>query len=464
LTDDQISLDYIQSFITLWEEFKHQLKPTGKKPGHWYQWGGIFRNLQKENYKTLTEPFKEKAKKIGLLAQKGKHPEKYAAVIHTKKGIISLPHRIFLFETHQPKNTLLEQLKNSPTPMMYEMIVDRIAGDLNIELKKSVLKLIKNIQTPNAKTLTGFPTEKQLKYSLRSRDIRTIQTGMEFLTQHSILRYINLIDTTRIGYKTHLIWHRTLLRDAAPRIKSQVLLSFPLNMDGKYISLLQYPQDFLSEISWFSPTKEVSLDFHIHGWHLKEIKGKRIDRWEASPPVISGISFYQTIPQIQAGVEFNLDPTFAPYSPSSDERKILLNITPQSNLDTAFLAKSQGFEIEVLKIALKNLYRKRILMKFPIFDNIGLAGLIHFSIHCSKGNPRPMMENIVNHIRYFPYFNLYGSLNKGIIVGSVNMPAEWVERFLYQLAELQQQEQEVKCTHYIGPEAYSTTKIKVEFS
>ncbi|MHA2239518.1 MAG: hypothetical protein ACXAB2_14315, partial [Candidatus Hodarchaeales archaeon] len=319
-----IETNFIYAFIRFWEEFKHFLNSIECSSISWED----RHRICEDNLHTVTREFYEKWKHTKLLHW-GLYIEKFSSfTLKVKGGFIILPYKILLFESFYPGNDSLDNLKKEPTEYGYEKAIFNITRDLNIELKKTEFRLIRKIANPQfVKSLDKFPTVKELTYSLRYKDERTINKGLQFLFWNSILSIIYLIDLPKIGYATDVIFHQKKLREIPPEVLVYMVTSFPLNNGKECISVIQYPNTCISKLEEIESILEASGNMSLaeqqRGWNLEGLTRKRLDRWQLRPPALAGRGLTSKIIPALTSVEYNLEAYFDSYQLNLLEARLL---------------------------------------------------------------------------------------------------------------------------------------------
>ncbi|MHA2073276.1 MAG: hypothetical protein ACW97X_01510 [Candidatus Hodarchaeales archaeon] len=451
----EIEIEYFHDFIQIWEKFKQLIDPTERSHTNWKRWQKICR----ENIQSVTKPFYEKWKHTNLLSW-GFHIKKYASLtLKVTGGYLLIPYQFLLYESHYPGNDSLEALKHEPTDFGYEKAIFNIYRDLNIELKEVEFNILHKIANPRfTKSLDKFPTVKELTYGLRYKDERTINRGLNFLIWNSILSLIYLIDLSKIGYETDVVFHKKSFREIPPEILAHITMSFPINTDGEYISIIQYPNNNISKLerieSSLESTGNTNLIIQQRGWNLEGLTKKRINRWQLRPPALAGRGLLGKIIPAPASVVYNLDTYLDPYHLNSLEARLLGVIHGMSTMSENTLVSKLGVGREYITQAWRGLLQHQIITRFPIFSNIGLGGWVNFAIKGKKEKHEEIVTNFLRHLQFFPYRNVFSNNAQCLLVGSVVLPPKWVRIFLYRLAELPHYYDDLKYFYYIGPDKY----------
>lgn len=450
----EIKIEFFNDFIQFWEKFKKLIDPTERSHTTWEVW----QKICKENLQPVTKPFYEKWKHTDLLSW-GIYIKKYSSItLKVKGGYLLIPYQFLLYESHRLGNDSLESLKHEPTDYGYEKATFDLFRDLNIELKEVEFKILHKIANPHfTRSLDKFPTVKELTYGLRYKDERTINRGLNFLLWNSILSIIYLVDLSKIGYETDVVFHNKSFREIPSEILAHIAMSFPINNIGDYISVIQYPSSDISKLerikSSLETTEYTSLTIQQLGWNLEGLTKKKINRWQLRPPALAGRGLLGKIIPAPASVAYNLDTYLDPYHLSSLEARLLGIVHGISTMSENTLALKLEVGREYITQAWKNLLQQQIITRFPTFSNIGLGGWVNFAIK-GKDEHQEIITNIIRHLQFFPYRNVFSNNKQCILIGSVVLPPKWVRIFLYHLAELPHYYDDLKYFYYIGPDKY----------
>jgi hypothetical protein len=457
-----IETKFILDFISFWEGFKQFLSQIDRSSISWED----RQKICEDNLHTVTREFYEKWKHTKLL-QWGVYIKKYSSfTLKVRGGIIILPYRILLYESHYPGNNSLDALKKEPTEFRYEKAIFDLKQDLNIELKEAEFRIIRKIANPQfTKSLDKFPTVKELTYSLRYKDERTINKGLQFLICNSILGFIYLTDVSKIGYATDVIFHQKKLREIPTEILAYMVISFPLSYGKDCISVIQYPNTCISKLEEIKSTLEVtgniSLTKQQQGWNLEGLTKKRLNRWQLLPPALTGRGFTAKIIPALNSAEYNLESYFDPFQLNLLDARLLGIISGKSTMSVNTLMRELGVGREYITEAWKTLLQNQIISRFPLFSNVGLGGWVNFAIKGDNDKHNAICTNILRHLQFFPYRNIFSNIEESLLMGVVNMPITWLRTFLYQLAELPHYYEDLEYFYYIGPEVYGTWGLDI---
>ncbi len=454
IESERIDKNFINDFIRYWEVFKDFVPKTSKRIS-WEHW----REICKKQLLVETKPFYEKWKNSGLLKWGPYIETYYSFTLNVKAGYIIIPYRFLLYDSYYPTNTTFDMLKQDPSENTYNRAISHLCLDLNIEFRKPEIGIIQKIAQPQfSKSLERFPTKKELTYGLRYRDERTTKKAMDFLLWNSILIPIYLVDMSKIGYITELFIHQKRIKEIPEDIKAHFALSFPLNSLNNHVSVIQYPSksiDKLKRIEEFlQPTRIMKLNKQLRGWNLEGLTPTRRNRWQLRPPIIEGIDLTRRIITGRSGIEHSLDTYFEPYKLHHLEARLLGLVHKMSSLSEKVLMKELNVGREYLIRTWKKLLQNQVISRFSIFGNIGLGGWIHFMVKGTGEIGNIVTSNIIRHLDFLPYKNVYNSNTDGLLLGSVNLPPHWIRNFLCRLAELPSLVDGLEYFYYIGPEVH----------
>lgn len=448
--------NFIKDFIEYWENVKRILAFEGKSIFSWKKRREISRSM----YETLTSPFYDKWKHIGRISWIKSYIKAFSSIIlNFKGGSMLLPHRLVLYESIKPNNLLLSSLKENPSNTFLERILTTLCGDLNIKLLNSDLKIIQKLSQPGfSKSLDRYPKLKELAYGIR-RDVRTVSSRLDHLFQNRILVHLYLVDMARIGYQTMMIIHNKERSEILKNFEPYIVMFFPLSTQDVFLSILQYPhrdiKAYKKLLEFFNPKDKVKLTAQYMGWNFSGLTRHPNERWELLPPILQdGGNWSKRIIAGETGVEFNLDPYYDPLPVTYRQARLLGIIHKLSTMEEDLLAEELKISRAYITADAKKLLKNRVIFRFPLFFNLGLGSWIYFHIHGLTTSRMGGLMNIIEHLKFFPYVNVFYNLNDGILAGRVNIPPSWTNRFIFRLTSLPQTYPKCSCFYYIGPETY----------
>ncbi|MFX1536366.1 MAG: hypothetical protein ACFFDI_19280 [Promethearchaeota archaeon] len=448
--------DFISDFIEFWAHVKKIVRPEGKSPLSWKKWKKNSQNI----LETLTRPFYNKWKHIGRISWIEYYIKAYSSIIlHFKGASIPLPKQLILYESKKPDNQLLSNLKEKPTNDHLERTLLSLVEDLNIQLLKSDLQILQKLAQPGfSKSLDRYPTLRELAYGIR-RDARTVSSRLDFLIQHEILSLIYLVDMARIGYQTILLFHGKERSEILNTIEPYIVMFFPLSAHDKFTTILQYPfndiESYKEILSFFDTKEEAIMNGRYRGWNFSGLTRNPRDRWKLLPPILQDDGNWSKQLIIgDIGVKYNLDPYYDPYPLTYRQGQLLGIIHKLSTMEEDFLAKQLRIGRAYVTADVKELLRNRIICRFPIFSNLGLGSWIYFCVQNLPTGAGGLM-NVLEHLKFFPYVNVFYNKNSGILVGRVNIPPSWTNKFIFSLTSLPKTFPECSSNYYIGPDSYT---------
>lgn len=447
---------FINDFIEYWENIKAIVRKEGNSAISWKKLIKIAQNV----LETLTQPIYDKWKDLERLSWIEAYIETFSSIIlHFKGASILLPRQLILYEAMKPRNTLLFSLKENPSNEQLERILFSLCGDLNIKLIKSDLQILqKLVQSRFSKSLDRYPKLKELAYGIR-RDVRTVSNRLDYLFQHQILSPIYLVDMARIGYQTILIFHNKARSEISKKIQPYIVMSFPLSAHDGFSTILQYPfrdiESYKRIKGIFSQKEEYIINGQYCGWNFSGLTQNPNERWKLLPPILQDGGNWSTRLLIgDTGVEFNLDPYYEPFPLTYRQGRLLGLIHKLSAMEEEFLAKQLKISRAYITKDANELLRNRIIFRFPIFFNLGFGSWIHFVINKLARDSQGGLMNVLEHLKFFPYVNVFYNLDAGTLVGRIRMPPSWTNRFIYSLTSLPQTYPDCSYSYYIGPESY----------
>ncbi|MFX0013873.1 MAG: hypothetical protein ACFFB2_03840 [Promethearchaeota archaeon] len=449
----KLPVNFIDDFIEYWENIKRIVKPEGKPPISWKKWNLI----SKKYLEILTIPFYNKWEHLRIMSQIKAYIKAFASItLHFKGGAILLPKQIILYEIMRPDNTLISSLKVNPSKKSFERILDSLCVDLNIRLIKSDVQIIQKLTQPGfSKSLDRFPKLKELAYGIR-RDVRTVSSRLDYLIQLRVLSLIYLVDMARIGYQTVLLFHNIGRSQIPKEFHPYIVMLFPLP-DGSFPTIMQYPfkdiRIYKKLLDFFNPEDKLVLKNQYRGWNFAGLKQNQDERWKLLPPILQdGGGWNMRLIIGETGIEFNLDPHYDPFLLSPRQGQLLGLIHKLSTMEEEFLSKQLGVGRAYITQDAKELLRNQVIFRFPIFSNLGLGAWIYFYI---QGITSRGLMNVLEHLKFFPYVNIFYNRNSGSLVGRVNVPPAWTNVFIYRLTSLPESYPGCSFSYYIGPDAYA---------
>ncbi|MFX0173624.1 MAG: hypothetical protein ACFE9L_17170 [Candidatus Hodarchaeota archaeon] len=445
---------FIKAFINYWEIIKSHISRI-KRNTKWQNWNKIAEDL----LYSITKPFYDNWVHTSMLLWNEAYIREFSSIALQLKGsLILIPKQLILYESCKPNNTLLLSLKKNQTRVNLERILLLLCKDINLRLRKTDFDLLKNLtQSKFSRSLDRYPKNKELAYRLQC-DIRTITRSYSYLIQHQMLSLIYLIDMARIGYQTILIHHNRDHRHISSSVKPYIEGNFPIPTEEDCLAIIKFPyrntQIYLELMDYFDTEKKITLNTHYCGWNLAGLTKNPANRWKLRPPLMEDAeSWEKNLIVGETGVEFNLDPSFDNYVLSQRESQLLALVHKHSTMAEEYLSKQLNISRSYILEDWKNLLRNKLIFRFPIFRNIGLKSWIYFSMSGFSSSQREL-DNIINHLRFFPYSNIMYNLKSGILVGRMNLPPSWLNDFIYQLASLPDFYPNCTYFYYIGPKAY----------
>lgn len=453
----ELPLDFFSDFIEYWENVKRTVQPEAKSVEPWIKWNQLAQKI----FKTETVPFYDKWKHLNKLLWIEAYIKSFSSITLRFKGAyILLPKQIILYEAIKPKNMLLSSLKDDPSNKCLERILISLCGDLNIRLMKTDLQILQKLAQPRfSKSLDRYPKLKELAYGIR-RDVRTVSHRIEYLSLHTILSLIYLVDMARIGYQTIVIFHDKERSMIPKNIQSYIVMFSPLSTSNSFSTIFQYPfrdiKTFKMLIEYFNQDKKVIMKSQYQGWNFSGLTQHPKERWKLLPPLLQdGGNWSKRLIVGETGVEFNLDPYYDPFPLTYRQGKLLAIIHKLATMEEEFLAKQLEIGRAYVTVDVKELLRNHIIFRFPIFFNLGFGSWVNFCIRGLTSKQSGGFLNVLEHLKFFPYVNVFSNLDEGILIGRMRIPPSWTDRFIFSLTSLPSTFPESSVSYYIGPESYA---------
>ena len=156
----------------------------------------------------------------------------------------------------------------------------------------------------------------------------------------------------------------------------------------------------------------------------------------------------------EIGVKFNLDPHYDPFPLSPREERLLDLVQKHSTMTEETLAKQLQITRSFITEDMKKLLRNRIIFRYPIFANLGLGSRIYFCIRGLTPLRAGGLKNILEHLKFFPYVEVFYNLEEGTLIGNVNIPLFWTNAFIFRLTTLPELYPGCSYYYYIGSDIY----------
>jgi len=456
LISEKLSPQFIKDFIDYWEKIEEILRLEGKNLVSWREWNEIAKKM----LPNLTKPFYEKWKRLKIISLVEQYTEKFSSfVFYFRGGSILIPRQLIIYRTSRPSHNLLKDIKNNPSIEEFEKVMFTLCADLNVKLRKSDFKVLQKLSQPRfSKSLTRFPKLKELAYGIR-KDIRTVSSSLNYLIQHQVLSTIYLVDIARIGYQTMLIFHNRKKPEMSKDIQPYISLSFPVTTQGGFSTVLQYPYrntaSYDKLMNFFDSEDRIQMNFLFCGWNFGGLTRKSEKRWILLPPLLEESGKWSTQLILgETGLEFNLDPLYDPYPLSYRQGRLLDLVHKHSTMTEDMLAKELQLSRTYITEDFKNLLRNHIILRYPIFSNLGLTSKVYFCIRGLTTLNHGGLKNIIEHLKFFPYVKVFYNLEEGTLIGKVNIPALWINAFIFRLTSLPELYPKCSYYYYIGPEVY----------
>lgn len=457
LISEILSPQFINDFIEYWEKIISIIRPKGKSIISWKKW----ENTSKKVLTKFTEFFYEKWRHLEIISSIEAYTEKFSSFIYYFRGNhILIPKQLILYEACKSSRTLLLGLKKNPSNEEFKKVLLTLCGDLNVRLRKSDLRILQKILQPRfSKSLDRFPKLKELAYGTR-QDTRTVSSSLSYLIQHHILNSIYLVNMARIGYQTTLIFHKQKQSEQSRDIKPYIILSIPLTTHGYFSTVIQYSYwdtaSYNKLMKFFDSEDKIKISFIFRGWNFGGLTQNPEKRWQLRPPLLEeGGNWTTQLLLGDTGIEFNLNPHYDPYPLSFREGRLLDLVHKHSTMTEEALAKQLQISRAYITEDFKKLLRNHIISRYPIFGNLGLGSRVYFCIRGLTTSKKGGLKNILEHLKFFPYIEVFYNLEEGTLIGHVNIPLLWTNVFIFRLTNLPQLYPGCSYYYYIGPEVYA---------
>ena len=463
LTNLQEERHFIEDFLIIWDKIRDFIRSKDTKFHLWQNWG----KLAEKMYIDYTLPFYEKWKHLDHLRYVESYATKYSSLLlHMDGRNILIPRKLILHEANTPEGEVYEQLQKKPSLEQLRKTLFQVTRDYNFSIRKTDLKILQKLANPNfSKSLDKFPKLRELAYGTR-QDVRTITSRLNYLMDCSILSMYYSVDMGKIGYQTAVFLHDVKVQEIPKEIREYVFYNFPVPYLQKFVAIVQYPYTSSDIISRLESSFHISSGAFTtatklyRNWNLGGLTPNREDRWKLRPPLLQpGGSWKRELIVGNIGQEYNLDPEYDYYQLTSSEAELLGLIHQYSTMDDKSLEKQLNRSRKSINSDWTNLLRNKIINRFPTFAHLGLGSWVFFLI---SNIPKADIRIILQHVKFFPFTNIFYNENKGLMVGVVSIPLDWTHTLLYRFASLYAEIPKVKVSYYIGPDIITRWSMNIK--
>ena len=396
----------------------------------------------KELYELYTKPFYEKWSSVNLVEWNSEYQKNYYSFILVYIDVkILLPHRLLIFETLQPENNIIEQLKKAQGTNYFFFTLNKIQRGLNLTLLPNDIKIIDVLMNPLIRNrITTLPTNRQIA-TLTQCSENTISRRLEHLINRAMFTNKYRIDMALLGYYTSAIIHLEHFDDIPPTMEPYCLVDVPIDWGEKVgkIKIFQVPysrKNLMGEIKdYFNSLYEMTLTKSYIGWNLSGLTTDIDNRWRVLPPIFLGDRWSDTLIAEGVGIEHNLfnDMTVVKISETQAKMLDLLQVEATSNVH---LSQTLGVTPKYIQQFYEYFFEQRLIDRFLQIGHVGLDSKVWITLLGSKSDSNfSLLNNIVEHLKFFPFsWIFYNEKNldldgKPLLAGVLWIPSSWFVDF-----------------------------------
>lgn len=404
-------------------------------------------------YPKYTKPFIDKWKdQIFIINISDEYIKNYHSFeLTVRSGLFFLiPHILLVFETLRPKGQMYQHIDKIKTLKEFLFYLQRSCRDMNLKLNKSDVLILKKLTSNEFIGLsTRVPTfEEMAEFCGIHRN--TFANRINKLLDTYILAIIYKVDPSIIGYETivtineyeetlddfydyHLATNPINYGFCFKKkpIKYRLFLcQIPMNKPEIYYKIRNRPNTLL-----FQP-----LSNEYIGWNLNSLTPDIKNRWEMLPPILSVHSWDEGIKAKSNGITLDLLP----------DPQNTINLTPidskmldmyaiHNMIEDIEVAKKLNVTEKYVRESRLRLLNAKLIKLFVYASSIGATFKPWITVIGQNIKSHvSIMENIVEHLKFFPFARLFYDLvgSRKIITGYLFMPEFWVNDFLYKWSEL----------------------------
>lgn len=393
-------------------------------------------------HQPYTKPFYEKWASSNLVMWNSEYERDYYSFILTFWGTkILLPHRLLIFETLQPENNIIEQLKSTQNPDYFFFTLNKIQRGLNLELLPNDIRIIQSFMNPLIRRrIKTIPTNRQIATTIHCCE-NTIYRRLNHLVNRAMFTNKYRVNMARLGYYTSVIVHVEHFNEIPPGMKPYCLTDVPIDWGetiGK-IKIFQVPysqKNLMQEIKeHFEPTYEMTLTKSYIGWNLSGMTPDVDNRWRILPPIFQGDRWSDTLIAEGAGIEHNLfnDMAAVKISPTQAKMLDLLQVEATPNVH---LSQTLGVTPKYIQEYYEFFFDQNLIERFLQIGHVGLDSKVWITLLGSRSNSSfELLNNIVEHLKFFPFSWLFYNekkLDRGgrpFLAGVLWIPSTWFVDF-----------------------------------
>lgn len=399
--------------------------------------------ISKKLFKGYTKPFFDKWSFLtNIQLYSGDKTRNYSFVITYSGTKNILPYNLLAFEALNPKNTILDQLQCSNNIELFFATLNKFLNDLNHQLIKNDLKIIKFFMNPIIQNeIPSIPTNRQIAKSLHISE-NTVSRRINQLYCNSILHHIYRLNMAKLGYYTSAIIHIENL-DSLPMSFEPYCLVDVLLEWGEFmakIKIFQIPATqkiiFCKIKDYFEPLYEITLTNNYIGWNLNGLTSKTEERWQELPPIFRCDKWTDHQFSGKLGIEQNLIYNENACKITTTQARMLDLIQNGTVMSKSCLSKKLNVGQKYIKQFYDEFFLKKLVKRFSILSNIGLLSKVWITLLGPRSNSgATLLYNVIEHLKFFPFtylfYNNYNLDSRGriMLTGQLWIPSSWFDDF-----------------------------------
>ncbi len=389
-----------------------------------------------------TKPFYRKWRFLTNLQWHSGYAKRYSSFLLSFSGHnFLLPYKFLIYNTLNPNNKLIEQLKSSKDIDVFFFILGKLFRETNITLLENDLKIIKFLFNPFIqKEIPSIPTNRQIAKSINCSE-NTVSRRIDQLYKKSILSHHFQVSLEKLGYYTSAIIHHDKNEKLPAEFQSCCLADVPIDW-GESKAKIKIAQIHTSNKAvceelkeQFNPLYEVTLTKNNIGWNLNGLTSKKDSRWKKKPSVLKGDRWNDYQFSGHYGIEQNLLPDFPTVRISQTQVK-MLDIIQKGTTSNFHLSKTLKVGQKYIKRFYDYFFEKKLIQRFTMLMNIGLQSKVWITLLGPRSNKNvAFLKSVVEHLKSFPFSYLfYNDINldtsgRLLLTGLVWMPSSWFGDF-----------------------------------